>query len=84
MERTLSRQTGREHIRLLVMTGLFAALGCAATLALQIPSPTGGYMNLGDAVVLLGAWMLGPAVGGGGGGVGEDRRAGPAGHRAAH
>ena len=46
--------------RMLVMAGLFAALGCVATMVLQVPSPTGGYMNLGDTVVLLGAYLLGP------------------------
>ena len=36
----------------------------------QIPSPTNGYLNLGDAVVLLGAYLLGPAYGAAAGGVG--------------
>ena len=54
----------------LVMTGLFAALTCVATMVLVIPSPTGGYMNLGDAVVLLGAFLLGPACGAVAGGIG--------------
>ena len=53
----------QERTRRLVLTGVFAALGCAATMALQIPSPTGGYMNLGDTVVLLGGYLLGPAWG---------------------
>ena len=56
--------------RLLALTGLFAALGCVGTMVLQVPSPTGGYMNLGDAVVILGAWLLGPVYGAVAGGVG--------------
>ena len=56
---------------------LFAALSCAATLAIRIPSPTGGYMNLGDTVVLLGAYLLGggfgAAAGGSGAGAGRPR-----------
>lgn len=52
------------------MTGLFAALGCVATMVLQVPSPTGGYMNLGDTVVILGAYLLGPVWGAVAGGVG--------------
>ena len=60
----------RDRTRALVMTGLFAALGCVATLVLQIPSPTGGYLNLGDTVVILGAYLLGPALGAAAGGVG--------------
>ena len=60
----------QERTRRLVLTGVFAALGCAATMALQIPSPTGGYLNLGDTVVLLGAYLLGPAAGAAAGGIG--------------
>ena len=58
LERASARQMGQT--RALVMTGLFAALGCVATLVLQIPSPTGGYLNLGDTVVILGG--VGPAL----------------------
>lgn len=47
----------------LVMAALLAALGYVATVVLMVPSPTGGYMNLGDAVVLLGAFLLGPVYG---------------------
>lgn len=70
MERILSREAGRAAPRMLALTGLFAALGCVGTMVLQVPSPTGGYMNLGDAVVILGAWLLGPAYGAVAGGVG--------------
>ena len=72
MEKILGRETagGRVEPRMLALTGLFAALGCVATMALQVPSPTGGYMNLGDAVVILGAWLLGPVYGAAAGGVG--------------
>lgn len=58
------------HTRVLVMTALIAALACVATLAIRIPSPTGGYMNLGDTVVLLGAFLLGGAYGAAAGGIG--------------
>ena len=70
MERILKRETVRADARLLALTGLFAALGCVGTMILQVPSPTGGYMNLGDAVVILGAWLLGPVYGAVAGGVG--------------
>lgn len=52
------------------MTALFIALGYAATSILMIPSPTGGYLNLGDTVVLLGAYLLGPLYGAIAGGLG--------------
>lgn len=32
-------------------------------MVVRIPTPTGGYVNLGDAVVLLGAYLLGPGWG---------------------
>ncbi len=47
----------------LVMGALFAALICVATIVIVIPSPTGGYVNPGDSMVLLGAFLLGPAWG---------------------
>lgn len=46
-----------------VLTALFAALTCVATMFIRIPSPTGGYLNLGDGVVLLSAYLLGPLWG---------------------
>lgn len=47
-------------IRQLSLTALLAALCCMSTLVLVFPSPTGGYMNLGDTIVLLGCYLLGP------------------------
>ncbi|MEG1593631.1 MAG: ECF transporter S component [Oscillibacter sp.] len=72
MEKTLSRPAvGQSKVKLLVMTGLLAALACMATMVLHVPSPTGGYMNLGDTVVLLGAYLLGPVYGAVAGGMGS-------------
>lgn len=70
MEKTMERPAAGGRTRLLVMTALFAALGCAATMVIKVPSPTGGYMNLGDTVVLLGTYCLGPVYGAVAGGVG--------------
>ncbi len=50
----------RKKISALCMAALFAALTCVTTLLIQIPMPLGGYINLGDCFVLLGAWLLGP------------------------
>lgn len=52
--REAARADVQDRTRMLVQAGALAALGCAATMVLRIPSPTGGYLNLGDAVVLLG------------------------------
>ena len=60
------------HLRKTVQAALFAALTCIATMLIQIPVPsTGGYLNLGDAVILLGALLLGPAYGFAAGGLGS-------------
>ena len=52
-----------KSIRILVLSALFAALSCVATLVIQIPSPMNGYVNLGDCFVLLAGWLLGPVHG---------------------
>ena len=55
-----------------VMAALFAALICVATLAVRIPIPaTQGYANLGDALVLLAAFFLGPLYGPAAAGIGS-------------
>jgi len=58
------------NVRLLAMTALFIALSYVATSLLVIPTPGGGYLNPGDIVVLLGAFLLGPIYGAIAGGVG--------------
>lgn len=70
MEQTLKRTVSAGRTKPLVAAALFTALGCAATMVVKVPSPTGGYMNLGDTAVLLGAYFLGPVWGAAAGGVG--------------
>ena len=56
----------------LARTALFAALVCAATLAVQIPAPaTGGYLNLVDCFVLLSGFCIGPLWGAFAAGIGS-------------
>lgn len=57
------KSTNSEHIRLLTLTGVLTALTTVATLVIQIPTPTKGYVNLGDTVVNLSAWILGGTYG---------------------
>jgi len=47
----------------LVFSALMASLVCVLTLVIRIPSPYKGYINLGDAAVLLCGWMLSPLYG---------------------
>lgn len=68
---TAERSNADHKVRAIVMAALLAALSCVATMVLVVPSPTGGYMNLGDTVVLLGAYLLGPVYGAAAGGIGS-------------
>ena len=47
----------------LIFAALFAALTCVSTMVIKIPTPLGGYIHAGDAVVLLAAFLLGPLWG---------------------
>ena len=49
--------------KILVISAMFAALACVATMIIKVPSPLNGYVNLGDSIVLLAGWMLPPAYG---------------------
>ena len=45
----------------IVITALFAALICVATMLIAVPIPaTGGYANLGDGIILISAFLLDP------------------------
>ncbi|MBQ4629999.1 MAG: ECF transporter S component, partial [Clostridia bacterium] len=44
----------------IVISALFAALVCIATMIIRIPSPIGGYLNMGDCIILLAGWLLSP------------------------
>lgn len=46
-----------------IIAALMASLACVATMIIKIPSPLHGYVNLGDAIVLLCGWVLSPAYG---------------------
>lgn len=70
MEKRCVRTPAAPSVRALAMTGALAALSCAATLTVAVPTPTGGYVNPGDAVVLLGAYVLGGGYGAAAGALG--------------
>ncbi len=70
-KRSVERDDWRKT-RKLVYAALFAALTCVMTMIVKIPVPaTGGYVNLGDCVVLLAGWVLGPMYGGAAAGLGS-------------
>ena len=60
------------NLKKIVMTALFAALACVATMSIRIPTPgTGGYIHPGDAIVILAGVILGPVYGLLAGGIGS-------------
>ncbi|MBQ6042078.1 MAG: ECF transporter S component [Oscillospiraceae bacterium] len=60
-----------EKLKKLTLAGALAALTTVATLFIQIPSPTKGYINIGDVLVNLSAWILGPIYGSAAAGIGS-------------
>lgn len=45
----------------IVLTALFSALICVATMIIQVPVPvTGGFANLGDGIILMCAFLMNP------------------------
>lgn len=61
----------QDYVKKIVTTALFTAMTCVATMIIQIPSPMSGYVNLGDCLVLLSAWLLGPIYGACAAGIGS-------------
>lgn len=62
----------KANVKKMIYAALFAALACAATFAIKIPTPgTGGYIHPGDAIVILSGVMLGPVYGALAAGVGS-------------
>lgn len=61
----------KNQISMLVLSGLFAAFVAVSTMMISIPTPTKGYINLGDCFVNLSAWMLGPLYGACAAGIGS-------------
>ncbi|MBO4877502.1 MAG: ECF transporter S component [Ruminococcus sp.] len=59
------------NVRKLTLAALFAAFTCVATLLIQVPTPTKGYVNLGDCLVNISAWLLGPFYGAAAAGIGS-------------
>ena len=45
-------------LKLTIISALFAALICVATMVVKIPTPLNGYINLGDCVILVAAFTL--------------------------
>ena len=53
-----------KKISITVTTAMLAALTCIATMVIKVPTiGTNGYVNIGDTIVVLSAWLLGNPYG---------------------
>lgn len=52
-----------QNTKKLVTAALMAALTCIATMVIKVPTPTMGYIHLGDGFVLMCGVLLGPWAG---------------------
>ncbi|MBR1757763.1 MAG: ECF transporter S component [Lachnospiraceae bacterium] len=60
-----------DPVKKLVFSSMMAALTCVFTMVIHIPSPTNGFVNLGDGMVILCGILLGPYYGGAAAGIGS-------------
>ena len=60
-----------KKIKKLTVSALLCAFACVATMLIRIPTPTKGYVNLGDCIVNVSGWLLGPVYGAAAGGIGS-------------
>ena len=47
-----------KKLKLTIISALFAAMICVATMVIKIPTPLNGYINLGDCVILVASFTL--------------------------
>lgn len=55
----------------IILAAMFASMVCVSTICIQVASPLGGYINLGDVFVLMSGFMLGPVYGAAAAGIGS-------------
>ena len=46
-----------------VIAAMLAAMACIATMVITVPTAGGGYVNIGDSIVILSGWLLGGVYG---------------------
>lgn len=65
------KKTANDRVLKICLTAMFAALICVATVVVQIPAPSGGFLNFGDCFVIISGLILGPVYGFAAGGIGS-------------
>jgi ECF transporter S component (folate family) len=53
----------KSNTKKLILAALFAAMTTVGTMIIQIPTPTKGYIHIGDTIVYLAGILLGPVFG---------------------
>jgi uncharacterized membrane protein len=53
----------KKNLIYIILTGLFAAMVTVGTMLIQVPTPTKGYIHIGDTLVYLSGILLGPVYG---------------------
>ncbi|AMQ18641.1 ECF transporter S component [Thermococcus peptonophilus] len=67
-----ANRTKFKSVNTIAIAGITAALVAVATNVIKVPTPaTGGYINLGDTMVMFTAMLFGPVIGAFAGGVGS-------------
>ena len=61
----------RSSTRTVILAALLAAFTTVATMIIKFPTPTLGYIHLGDGLVLLCGVLLGPGLGAAAAGIGS-------------
>ena len=61
-----------KELQFMVTAAMFAAMTTIATMIIKVPTlGTNGYVNIGDSIVLLSAWILGNPYGAAAAGIGS-------------
>jgi uncharacterized membrane protein len=67
-----SKRVSPRLVLILSIIGIFSALICVLTMVISIPIPaTQGFINIGDAGVMICGLLFGPIIGGFSGGIGS-------------
>jgi len=52
-----------KNLKKIILASLFAAITTIGTMVIQVPTPTKGYIHIGDTIVYLAGIILGPVYG---------------------
>ena len=65
------KTSAKDKVLKLCIAAMFTAMICVATMVIQIPVSSMGYLNFGDCFILICCWIMGPVYGFAAGGIGS-------------